>query len=135
MVSKKRRKHYSPEFKAKVARKALSGTQSNAEIAKEFSVHRNQVSRWKNHALKNLSTLFEHKSKENKPDPQTSLINRLSKKLKQRCLELKWLRTKISPDVKQKCEFIEPKHARISIKRQCRILGLNASTFFNKNRK
>jgi transposase-like protein len=47
----KQRKIYSADFKAKVALAAIKGQQTINEIASTYSVHPNQVTQWKKHAL------------------------------------------------------------------------------------
>jgi|ACQI01.1.fsa_nt_gi transposase-like protein len=56
-MSKKRR-NYSPAFKAKVALAAIQGNKTIAQIASQFEIHPNQVSKWKKIALDNLESLF-----------------------------------------------------------------------------
>ena len=56
-MSRKRR-NLQPSFKAKVALAAIRGDKTISEIASEYQVHVNQVSRWKKIALDNLESLF-----------------------------------------------------------------------------
>ena len=60
-MSKMKRKRYSAEFKAKVAREALKEESTIAEIATRFNIHPNQVSDWKKQAMKGLSEVFAGK--------------------------------------------------------------------------
>jgi len=53
----KRRTH-SPEFKAKVAMEAISGSKTLQEIAADHAVHPIQVSQWKRQLLEGASDLF-----------------------------------------------------------------------------
>ena len=41
------RKHYSPEFKAKVAMEAIQEQKTLAELASEYEVHTTQIINWK----------------------------------------------------------------------------------------
>ncbi len=135
MAPRKKRKHHSSEFKAKVALEAVNGPLTTLQIVKKFSVHRNQISKWKNHLLKTAYSLYERRSTVKKPEPIEQLVGHLSQKLKQKDIELNWLRTKITPDVKEKKELVESNYKQISIKRQCRLLGLNPTTYFYQNGK
>lgn len=56
-MSKKRRQ-YSPEFKAKVAIAAIRGEDTTAELAKYYRIHPTLLNNWKRHLLENASLLF-----------------------------------------------------------------------------
>lgn len=60
-MSKTKRKRYSADFKAKVAREALKEESTIADIATRFSIHPNQVSEWKKQVLEGLADIFEGK--------------------------------------------------------------------------
>ena len=64
-MSKTKRKRYSAEFKAQVAREALREDVTIAEIASRFSIHPNQVSDWKRQALEGLADIFSGKTGKN----------------------------------------------------------------------
>jgi transposase len=64
-MSKTKRKRYSGEFKAKVAREALKEESTIADIAIRFSIHPNQVSEWKKQAIEGLSEVFTGKTGRN----------------------------------------------------------------------
>ena len=59
-MSKKRRK-FSPEFKARVALDAMSGEHTLAELASKYSVHPNQISTWKKQAKEGMVASFPGK--------------------------------------------------------------------------
>ena len=61
-MSKTKRKRYSGEFKAKVAREALKEESTIAEIATRFNIHPNQVSEWKKQAIEGLADVFAGKT-------------------------------------------------------------------------
>lgn len=52
------RRNHSPAFKARVALEALKGEKTVAEIAKQFDVHPNQVTAWKNELLQRATEMF-----------------------------------------------------------------------------
>jgi len=58
---KNKRKRYSAEFKAKVAKEAIKGEETLAQLATRFGVHPNQVAQWKKQALEGLTDIFAGK--------------------------------------------------------------------------
>lgn len=57
-----KRTRYSAEFKAKVAKEAIKGEETLAQLASRFGVHPTQISAWKQQALKGLSDIFSGKA-------------------------------------------------------------------------
>ena len=57
-MSKRNRKRYSAEFKAKVALAALKEDATLSEIAARFEIHPNMVSLWKRQTVEGMSSLF-----------------------------------------------------------------------------
>jgi transposase len=64
-MSKTKRKRYSADFKAKVAREAMKEETTIADIATRFSIHPNQVSEWKKQAIEGLADIFTGKTGRN----------------------------------------------------------------------
>ena len=54
------RKRYQSRFKAQVALEALRNQRTLAEIASEYGIHPNQVSRWKQQMLQELPQIFDN---------------------------------------------------------------------------
>lgn len=59
---KSKRTRYSAEFKAKVAKEAIKGEETLAQLASRFGVHPNQVAQWKKQALEGLTEIFAGKA-------------------------------------------------------------------------
>lgn len=64
-MSRKRRQ-YSPEFKAKVALAAIRGEKTIAELGAQYEIYPAQVNTWKRELLENASTLFDSGKSANK---------------------------------------------------------------------
>ncbi|MDC0659539.1 hypothetical protein N6L27_16175 [Leisingera sp. SS27] len=54
-----KRKQHAPEFKAKVALKALKGEETAAELASRFGEHPTMIHQWNRALLKGASGVFE----------------------------------------------------------------------------
>ena len=54
----RKRRRFTPEFKAKVALEALREQKTIAEMASQFSVHPNQISAWKRELKESASAVF-----------------------------------------------------------------------------
>jgi transposase-like protein len=57
-MPKRRRRSFSPQFKAQVVLEVLSGTKSQAEVARQHKLKPELIARWKDIALEGLETLF-----------------------------------------------------------------------------
>jgi transposase len=55
----KKRKQYSPEFKAKVALAALKNEESTAELAAKYEVHPTMIANWKRELIDGAAELFD----------------------------------------------------------------------------
>lgn len=60
----KKRKRYSPKFKAEIVLKILREEQSISHLASEYGIHPTQLSRWKNQFVKDAAMVFRD---ENRP--------------------------------------------------------------------
>jgi transposase-like protein len=98
VVSEKKRKVFSGEFKAKVAFEAIRGIKTVNEIAQDFAVHPTQVGQWKRELQEQAAGLFEVKRGVSAADPSTS-PERLYSEIGRLKMELDWLKKKsgISP--------------------------------------
>ena len=55
-----KRNPHTPNEKAKLVLEVLKGERTLNEIASEYGVHPNMLSRWKNEAIARLATVFEN---------------------------------------------------------------------------
>lgn len=89
----------SKEEKAKIVMIVLRGEKTINEIASQYNVHPNLISRWKQLAVNNMSELFEdERLKVNRKTykEQVRKIEQLEKLVGQREYELDWLKKKLS---------------------------------------
>ena len=56
-MAKRKRKDFTPEFKAKVILEALSGESSEAELYRRHNITEEQLSQWKRQLLENAASL------------------------------------------------------------------------------
>jgi transposase-like protein len=95
MATIKQRKVYKPEFKAKVALEAVKGRLTINQIAKQFEVHPNQISKWKKQFLESLPQIFDN-SKQSSSASEEELTNQLYQQIGKLKVELDWLKKKSS---------------------------------------
>lgn len=85
--------------KAKIVLAILRNDRTANEIASQYGVHPNIISRWKQTAIEGMSELFEDKRRKidrNQYQEQEQKIERLEKIVGQRDYELDWLKKKLS---------------------------------------
>jgi transposase-like protein len=92
MITK--RKRYDAAFKAKVALEAVKNDRTLAEIASEYGVHPNQITKWKRQVLEELPTIFSG-SREKADRGDQDLIAQLYQQIGQLKVELDWLKKKV----------------------------------------
>ena len=93
----KKRRQFSAEFKARVARAALKEQQTIAELAARYEVHPNQISKWKKQLIDGLPNLFSHRL-EGDRKAEEALKDRLYRQIGQLQVELDWLKKKVGDD-------------------------------------
>ena len=65
-MAKRKRRNFTPEFKAKVVLEALRGESSQAEVCRRHNLTEEQVSKWKQQFLENAASLFASRGKVSK---------------------------------------------------------------------
>ena len=91
--SKRRRRKFSGEFKAKVALEALKALETINQLAARFEVHPHQVMQWKQQLLRQAATAFEGKSS---AGAQPTLEPELYEQIGRLKMELEWLKKKFA---------------------------------------
>jgi transposase-like protein len=88
------RKHFSSEFKAKVALEAFKGEKTIAQLSSEYGVHATQIGQWKELVQVGLPGLFTGKRTHDKQE-QGKLIEELYQAIGQLKVENDWLKKKL----------------------------------------
>ena len=96
MVEK--RTDHSEEFKSEVALAAIKGHKTISELAKEYSLHPNQITRWKQEAEKNFAKVFSKNTAEKKELRAVKKeLERAENQIGKTTLENAWLKKKLAP--------------------------------------
>ena len=75
------RRNFSAEFKAKVVLEIISGSQSAAEVCREYSLKPDLVSHWKNQFVANAAQVFESVVEVDPKQARIQELERLAGKL------------------------------------------------------
>lgn len=86
---RRKRRNHSPQFKAKVAMAAIKGDKTLAELSKQFDLHQNQISQWKQELADNAEALFGGQTA--KVNDQNEEISKLHAKIGQQAMEIDFL--------------------------------------------
>ena len=65
-MAKRKRRNFTPEFKAEVVLEALSGESSQAELCRRHNLSEDQLSKWKQQVVENVGSLFSSADKHSK---------------------------------------------------------------------
>ena len=125
------RRRYDSRFKAQVALEAIRNRQTISQIASQYGVHPNRVSKWKKRALEGLVELFSD-GKERREKDQQQLIDELYRQIGKLKVELDWLKKNLDLSPEEKKMLIEPTNPDIPIYRQCQLLGVSRSSYYYK---
>src|SRR5215204_49240 len=88
-----------------------------------------QISKWKKQFLESLPQIFDNSNK-SPTEQNEELVNQLYQQIGQMKVELDWLKKNLPFSAKVKRALVEPENKRISILRQCQLLGINRSTIY-----
>ncbi len=94
-MSKKERREFSPEFKAKVCIEILKEEKSLSEIAQLYDIHQNLLRTWKREFLENSSEVFKADKKSRKNEEVN--VDELYKEMGKLKVEVEWFKKKLTP--------------------------------------
>lgn len=136
-MASKRRNH-SPEFKTQVALQALNGQKTLAEIADIFDIHPVQVCQWKQQLVKRLPDLYRQPLASSSQEELFQIKHNMEKlevingQLNQ---EIDWLKKNFYKYNQNTLRsVVEPENPRISLRRQCKLLGITRSSYYYQQR-
>jgi putative transposase len=89
----KKRRHFSSEFKFRVALEAAKGQQTIGELAGKHGIHPNQISQWKRQLLESGADVFARNGSPNH-QAQEGLQSELYEQIGRLKMELEWLKKK-----------------------------------------
>lgn len=95
--SKRTRRKFSGQFKAKVALEAIKGQETINQLAARFEVHPHQVAQWKQHLLREAAGAFEHPGLASAAKPE--IEHQLYEQIGRLKMELEWLKKKLGSAV------------------------------------
>lgn len=89
----RKRRNFTPAFKAKVALAAAKGDKTLAELASQFGVYPNQISAWKKQLVDQIDELFADGRKRScgTSEPEAAQLYEQIGRLK---VEVEWLKKK-----------------------------------------
>jgi transposase-like protein len=87
------RKHYSADFKARVALEALKGLKPVKEFASTYGVHPTQIAHWKHRLQKELPDIFSARRAKREHDHE-AFQAQFYQQIGQRKVELDWVKNK-----------------------------------------
>lgn len=89
------RKKIEPGIRARVALETLRGEKTVAQIASEYQVHPNQVSKWKQEFVSRAAELFSS-GRTSKNSEHQETVDKLHRAIGEITMERDWLKKKLS---------------------------------------
>lgn len=127
-MSKARRKFTTAE-KSKIALEAIKGELTISEIASKYMVHLTQINKWKKLALTQIPEAFTGKQKQVEKR-HTSELSALYEQVGRLKVENEFLKKSVTCLPVDRRPLLEPAHPTLSIREQCRLLGVNRSSLY-----
>jgi transposase len=122
----RKRRTFTAAFKASVALAAVKGEQTISELAGRYEVHGTLISLWKKQLLEGAESIFSGKFRAvdvQSEQQKTELFEQIGRLQR----ELAWLKKKLPPSAELRRGLLDGAHPRISLRRQCELLGIRRS--------
>ncbi|MCX7745410.1 MAG: IS3 family transposase [Clostridia bacterium] len=131
-----KRRNFKPEEKAKIVIEVLKEERTLNEIAAEYEIHPNQLSRWKAEFLSNAGRAFSKETDEVEKVKQSyeKEKDELLRQIGQLSYEVTWLKKNLanSKSHEDRINMIEKDNKKLSISRQAKLLSLNRTSLYYK---
>lgn len=124
------RKNFKALFKTKVVLETLKGIQPVGEIAKKYKLYPQQIMNWKKEFLEGIFKQGKSKALEKARSERDDLLQIIGS-LK---VENEFLKKARQRSLVEKRQWIDVLNQKLSIAKQCQLLGLNRSRFYYKPR-
>ena len=95
-MSRRKRRTFTPDFKARVVLEALKERSTIAELAQKYDLQPMQISKWKREFKDNMTQVFE-KPKANEKKELQEREAELYEQIGRLNMQLEWLKKKIDP--------------------------------------
>lgn len=129
-----KRRHFTPEEKAKIVLEVLREEKTLNEIAAECEIHPNQLSRWKAEFLSNAARAFSKETDEVEKVKQSHEKEKdeLLKQIGQLSYENAWLKKNLadSKSREDRISMIDRNEEKLSISRQADLLSINRTSLY-----
>lgn len=130
----KKKKIYSPDFKAKVVLELLSGQHSLNELAQIHQIAPATLSSWHRQFQERAAQIFQSgpSDQEEALAQKEEEIAVLQQKVGQLSIECDWLKKNLtkSLDHKERTELVTPENETLTVKRQCELLDVNRTSVY-----
>ncbi len=129
----KKRKTYSPLYRAKIALAAMRGNKTINQLAEEFNVSTQFIIKLKTQLKEGLKEKIVEIFQTTSPSKKSTMYpdeKKHAKKLLQLETEFEWLKGRIPPITEIQCQMVDPDNPNITVVRQCELLGLSRSTYY-----
>jgi putative transposase len=131
-----KRRNFTPEEKAKIVIEVLREEKTLNEIAAEYEIHPNQLSRWKAEFISNAGRVFSKETDEVEKVKQSyeKEKDELLKQIGQLSYEVAWLKKNLadSNSREDRMKMIDREEKKLSITRQAELLGINRTSLYYK---
>lgn len=131
----RKKKRYSAEYKSKIVLELLSSGQTVAQIASKYEITAKSLGDWKKQFLENASLAFDvsgaTRAYKDEIEELKDQNDELAKTLGKTTIERDWAVKKLqSLDLSNKKDLVDSKLTKLSMARQCEILGVSRSTLY-----